>query len=230
MPKKKITNEIQDWYSNIPKSLLLKSHNPAYDQHKINLPFQMLILGPTGSTKTLTLIELIYRMPDTFAHIHIICRNRDEPLYKYLASKLKPEDLNITEGIDSIPNLDLFDKEQQNLVVFDDLVLEKNQKAISEYWIRSRKLNVSVIYLSQNFFGTPKPIRVNCSHIIIKKLSSMRDLGMIIKDFSLGQTKEELLAIYNYCTNDDKKNFLMIDIHSPVEKRFRKNLLEILQV
>jgi hypothetical protein len=43
-----------------------------------------------------------------------------------------------------LPNLDTFNKEEQSLVVFD-LVLEKNQAKIEEYYIRCRKLNVSVI-------------------------------------------------------------------------------------
>jgi len=47
-------------------------------------------------------------------------------LYNYLESKVDTG-LSITEGIDSAPNLDEFDKKEQTLIVMDDLVLEKTK-------------------------------------------------------------------------------------------------------
>ena len=47
--------------------------------------------------------------------------------------------------------MDTFDKDLQHLVIFDDMVLEKKQKAMSEMYIRGRKRGISVCYLSQSF-------------------------------------------------------------------------------
>ena len=88
-------------------------------------------------------------MNGTFNNIHIITKNKDEPLYNYLESKVD-NGLSITEGIDSAPNLDDFDKKEQSLIVMDDLVLEKNQKQLEQYFIRARKLNCSLVYLSHS--------------------------------------------------------------------------------
>ncbi len=144
-----------DFYKSMPKKYLLKSHNPNYKDHKLNLPFRMLIIGGSGAGKTQTLMNMIRVMNGTFNNIHIITKNKDEPLYNYLESKVD-NGLTITEGIDSAPNLDEFDKKEQSLIVMDDLVLEKNQKKLEQYFIRARKLNCSLVYLSQSCFAVPK--------------------------------------------------------------------------
>ena len=86
----------------------------------------MLIIGGSAAGKTQTLINLIRVMNGTFNNIHIITKNKDEPLYNYLESKVD-NGLTIWVGIDSAPNLDEFDKKEQSLIVMDDLVLEKTK-------------------------------------------------------------------------------------------------------
>jgi hypothetical protein len=70
------------------------------------------------------------------------------------------------------------DKEENNLIVLDDLVneSEKAQKPICDYFIRCRKKNCSIIYISQSFYAVPKMIRDNISYLIIKQVSSMKNL------------------------------------------------------
>jgi len=99
-PKKDVVNKhgIVDFYKSMPKKFLLQSHNPNYKDHKFNLPFRMLIIGGSGAGKTQTLMNLIRVMNGTF-------------LYNYLESKVD-NGLTITEGIDSAPNLDNFDKKR----------------------------------------------------------------------------------------------------------------------
>jgi len=104
-----------EWWifkKNMPKKFLLQSHNPNYKDHKLNLPFRMLIIGGSGAGKTQTLMNLICVMNGTFNNIHIMNKNRDEPLYNYLECKVD-NGLTITEGIDSAPNLDEFDKKNK---------------------------------------------------------------------------------------------------------------------
>jgi hypothetical protein len=229
-PKKKFDNSVTQWYSKIPDSLKTSYHNPNYHNHLMNLPFRLLIVGNSGSGKTTLVLELLHRMDDTFGNIIICTKNADEPLYKFLRTKIKAEQLQVYEGIEQIPDLDSFDPELQHLIVFDDLVLEKDQSTIEQYYIRSRKIakGVSCIYLTQNYFQTPKTIRINCNCIILKKLSSTRDLNMIMNDFSLGIDKDMLVSMYKFCT-EEKGNFLFIDIDAPIENRFRKNFLDIIK-
>jgi len=220
--------EIVDWYKKIPKKFLLKSHNPHFDTHHIKLPFRMIIAGNSGSGKTQTLLNLLYNMPDTFEKIFIVTKNKDEPLYNYLEDKLGKEGLSIKEGITELPDLDSLDKEQNNLIVLDDLVNEptKQQRPVCDYFIRARKKNCSIIYISQSFYAVPKLIRDNISYLIIKQVSSMKNLTMICRECSLGIEKKQLKKIYDDATQS-KQDFLLIDLEGDKDERFRKNFDEI---
>jgi ABC-type dipeptide/oligopeptide/nickel transport system ATPase component len=223
--------EIVDWYKKIPKKFLLKSHNPHFDTHHIKLPFRMIIAGNSGSGKTQTLLNLLYNMPDTFEKIFIVTKNKDEPLYNYLEDKLGKDGLTIKEGITELPDVDSLDKEQNNLIVLDDLVNEpsKQQRPVCDYFIRARKKNCSIIYISQSFYAVPKLIRDNISYLIIKQVSSMKNLTMICRECSLGIEKKQLKEIYDDATQS-KQDFLMIDLEGDKDERFRKNFDEIYQI
>ena len=229
MPSKKA--EIVDWYKKIPKKFLLKTHNPHYDTHHIKLPFRMIIAGNSGSGKTQTLLNLLYNMPNTFEKIFIVTKNKDEPLYNYLEDKLGKDGLSVKEGISELPDIDSLDKEQNNLIVLDDLVNEplKQQRPICDYFIRARKKNASIIYISQSFYQVPKLIRDNISYLIIKQVSSMKNLTMICRECSLGIDKTQLKNIYDDATKS-KQDFLLIDLEGDKDERFRKNFDEIYEV
>jgi ABC-type dipeptide/oligopeptide/nickel transport system ATPase component len=184
----------------------------------------MIIAGNSGSGKTQTLLNLIYNMPDTFENIYITTKNKDEPLYNYLEDKLKDEGLKITEGLENLPDLDQMDKEQNTLIILDDLVNEpaKQQRPIADYFIRARKKNCSLVYISQSFYQVPKLIRDNITYLIIKQVSSMRNLTMIARECSLGIDKNQLKKIYDDATAS-KQDFLLIDLEGDKDERFRKN-------
>jgi hypothetical protein len=223
--------EIVDWYKKIPKRFLLKTHNPHFDTHHIKLPFRLIIAGNSGSGKTQTLLNLLYNMPDTFERIFIVTKNKDEPLYNYLEDKLGDKGLSVKEGLGELPDLDALDKTQNNLIVLDDLVNEpaKQQRPICDYFIRARKKNCSIIYISQSFYAVPKLIRDNISYLIIKQVSSMKNLTMICRECSLGIEKSQLKKIYDDATQS-KQDFLLIDLEGDKDERFRKNFDEIYQI
>ena len=154
-PKKKVddppSNKIINMYEKIPKDLLESVENPNFYLHKLKLPFRMCIVAPSGSGKTnylVNLISLFSAGKGTFQSITIITRNKDEPLYKWI--EMKSDQIVIKEGLQNTPQLDKFDKNFNHLVVFDDLVLSKDLSMVENYYIRARKLNVSVIFISQN--------------------------------------------------------------------------------
>lgn len=224
-------NNLTQWYKKIPSGLLNKYHNPSFDKLLIGHPFRMGIIGSSGAGKSTLVLEIIHRMKDTFGNITLCCANADEPLYKFLRSKIKPEQLQVYEGYENIPPLDSLEKDTQHLVIFDDLVLSRRQDKIEEYFIRGRKISngVSMIYLTQSYWKTPKIIRLQWNFIILKKLSSTKDLKMIMNDFSLGIDKEILLKIYKECT-EEKSDFLLVDMDTDMEHRFRHNFLDILNI
>ena len=209
MTKKKVqsdendNNEIINFYElKKVKKLNKQSINPNYAQHGIKVPFRGLLIGSSGVGKTNLLLNIVNKMAGTFNHIYIYTK-ASEPLYDYLTSQLSSELLTIAYDLDSLRNFNDDNYYGQSLVIFDDMVNEKNQKAISELYIRGRKIKggISLLYLTQSYFQVPKIIRVQCQYIFILKTGSNRDLKLILSEFSLNTSPEVLLKIYNYCCN-----------------------------
>jgi ABC-type dipeptide/oligopeptide/nickel transport system ATPase component len=221
-PKKK--PEIINWYEKIPKKFLPKQHNPYYDIHHIKLPFRMLITGSSGSGKTQTLLSLLHNMPRTFEKIIITTKNKDEPLYNWLSDKFeKDPNFEMREiDKDGLPDLDKFDKEQNNLLVMDDLVGEKNQKPMEQFFLRARKKGCSLVYITQSYYAVPRMIRSNLTYLIIKQVSSMKNLTMIMREYDLGIDRTQLIDMYKQAT-ETKSGFLMIDLEGDEGKKFRKD-------
>ena len=63
--------------------------------------------------------------------------------------------------------------------------------------------------------------------MFLLKLSGNREVNLILLEFGLGVTKDEILALYEYATKE-KFSPLVIDMEESSDKRFRKGLLEIL--
>jgi Poxvirus A32 protein len=223
-----MSDEPINFYKKIPKDLLVEAENPNVELHKMKLPFRCCVVAPSGGGKTnwlINLVKLFCEGKGTFASVFILTRNADEPLYNFLKSK--HDSIQIKEGIHNLPNLDKsFDKKLNHLVVCDDLVLEK-QDNIEKYYIRCRKMGVSIIMISQSYFRISKLIRSNCNYLVILKLSGDRDMKLILTEFGLGLAKEQLLNMYKHATVK-KFNFLFVDMEEESEKRFRHNFLTVL--
>ena len=206
---------IKNFYELIPKQSK-SARNPGYEKHGLEVAFYMIIIGGSGSGKTNVLMSFIQLSSNTFSKIAICVKNADEPLYNLLQKKC--EGIEFYENGD-IPDMKDFEESTSSLIVFDDLVLEKDQSKISEYFIRGRKLGITCIYISQSYYKIPKIIRINCRYIILKKLSSNKDLKLIINEYNLNYNMEEILKLYEIATRDFT-DFLLIDTKDNI---FRKN-------
>ena len=68
------------------------------------------------------------------------------------------------------------DKENKILIVFDDLIADmihnKNlDSVVTELFIRGRKLNISLFFITQSYFKVPKDVRLNTNHFFIAENS-----------------------------------------------------------
>ena len=203
--------------------------NPNKGLHGFDIPFRICCVAPSGSGKSnfvTNLISLFSQGRGTFGLVVIVCKDREEALYKFLASK--SDQIQVVEGLHSLPTLDTFDKEVASLVIIDDMMLEKNQEKVCQYYIRCRKKNVSIAYLAQSYFVIPKVVRSNSNYLVLLKLSGDRDLNLILRENSLGVDKNTMLNLYKYATREKFSPFI-IDIESPDDDRkYRKGLLEYL--
>lgn len=220
--------ENTDFYKLIKKKD--KRHNPHYDKHRMTVPFRALIIGGTGAGKTTSFLEIVKRMPDTFNLIIVCCKSSCEPLYDYLRGKVSRDNLIFYEG-GTYPDIDDLKGSGQTLIVFDDLVLEKDQRKIAEFFIRGRKVGggISCVYLTQSYFSTPRIIRQQCSYILFKNIQDKKDLKTILREWSMNISVDELLKLYKKAFKKKKIDFFMIDNESEDELyRFRRNFTPII--
>ena len=150
-------------------------------------PYRILVIGGSGSGKTNLLLNLIENQPE-IDKIYLYAKDPYEAKYQYL--------INIREkiGIDHHYNPkayieysnDMHDvykniieynpgKENKILIVFDDLIADminnkKLNSLVSELFIRGRKLNISIVFITQSYFKVPKDVRLNTTHFSIVKI------------------------------------------------------------
>ena len=113
------------------------------------------------------------------------------------------------------------------LIVFDDIIShvmsdKKAQQVLKDLFIRCRKLNISLCFLTQYYFSVPKYVRLNCTHYFIFKLNNMRELQNIAINHSTAIDYKDFVKIYRDCTKEPN-NFLTIDTTQHANKRFKKN-------
>lgn len=218
--------QVRNFYETIPKNKDKEKQNPYMDTHHIKIPFRMMIVGASGSMKTNTALDIVEKFADTFYHITVVCRNKTEPLYKLMADSLPEDQFKIIEiqgdDLSDIPKINAIDKKHPSLVIFDDLVLVDDQGPIEEFFIRARKVECSVMYLAQSYFKSPKTIRLNLTHLVLKKIASLNDLSMILRDYTLSIDIDELRHMYQQCTQM-KLDWFMIAIDNPPGKQFFHN-------
>ena len=103
--------------------------------------------------------------------------------------------------------------ENKNLMVFDDLLLEK-QNACESYYVRGRHSNVDCFYLAQNYFKLPRQtIRENANFICLFT-QDLKNLNHIFEDHvGSDVTKEECRPLCKIAW-EKQHGFVIIDISS----------------
>ena len=189
--------EIPNYDSNIDKT---NSYKQLY-QYMPDDTFRMLICGNSGSGKTNMLYHMLMKPLLFYDQIHLYGKNLEQQKYQDMISTF--DDISQSVGYnvlvcsndDIVPVENLMDNTAQKIVIFDDFVCDKNQKPLIDYFIRGRHKNCSIIYLSQSFYGTPKDIRLNCSHFCIYEFPSSNERNLISRE--LGVDKEQYINATN---------------------------------
>ena len=107
------------------------------------------------------------------------------------------------------------DKENKILIVFDNMIagLVQNKKLnsiVTELFIRGRKLNISLVFITQSYFKVPKDVRLNTTHFLISKIPNKRELQQIAINHSSDISTEDFVNIYRKCTAEPYSFSLMI--------------------
>ena len=135
---------------------------------------------------------------------------------------------------DVFENIDDYNtkRKRRKLIVFHDMIADimtntKFQSIIKELFIRCRKLNISIIFITQSYFRTPKDVRLNSTHYLLMKIHSRKELQNIAQGNSGDIDFKHFLKIYKDCTKEPY-SFMTIDTTLPTSDpmRFRKNFSE----
>ena len=125
------------------------------------------------------------------------------------------------------------DKENKILIVFDDMIADmihnkKLNSIVTELFIRGRKLNISLVFITQSYFKVSNDVRRNTSHFFISKIPNKRELQQIAINYSSDISTKDFTNIYRKCTAEPY-SFLVNDttLASDHPLRFRKNIFNI---
>ena len=189
-------------------------------------------------------MSLIEDQPD-IDKIYLYAKDLYEAKYQYL--------INICEkvGIDHFDDLKAYtkhsndmrdvhihideynpDPENKTLIGFDDMIADminnrKLDSIVTELFIRGRKLNISLVFITQSYFKVPKDVRLNTTHFFIAKIPNKRELQQIAINHSSDINTKDFTNIYRKCTAEPY-SFLVNDttLASDNPLRFRKNIFK----
>ena len=143
----------------------LCSHNKNWP-YTPDHPYRILIVGGSGSGKTNVLLNLIENQPDT-DKIYLYAKDPYEAKYQHLINKregVSIDHLNDSKAFieysndmqDVYKNIDEYNPEKENkiLIVFDVMIAnmiynKKLNSIVTELFIRGRKLNISLVFITQ---------------------------------------------------------------------------------
>ena len=174
-------------------------HNKNWP-HTPDKPYRILLIRGSGSGKTNLVLNLIEDQPDIHK-IYLYAKDPYEAKYQYLI-KIR-EKVGIGHHNDPrayieysnnmhdvYKNIGEYNPDPENkTIVFGDMIADmiKNRKSdsiVTELFITGRKLNISIVFITQSYFKVPKDVSLNISHFFIKKVPNERELRQIATNHS----------------------------------------------
>ena len=115
------------------------------------------------------------------------------------------------------------DKKRKIFIVFDGMFADmiNNKKLntiITKLFIRGRKLNIYLVFITQSYFKVPEDVRLNSNHFFVVKIPNKRKLQQVALNHSSDINSKDFIKIGKECT-------ATLATDNPI--RFRKNIFNI---
>ena len=177
-----------------------KEHNRKWP-FILDHPYRILIISGPRSGKPNALLNLI-KEQDNIDKIYLYAKDLNEPKYEFLIKKREDagiKHLNDPNAFIECSNAmgDVYEnigdynsnRKRKVLIVFDDMIsdimINKTfQAIIKELFIRCRKLNISLVLITQSYFFAPKDVRLNSTHYLLMKTNNRKELQNIVINHS----------------------------------------------
>ena len=186
-----------------------KEHNEKWS-YIPDHPYIIIIIGGSGLGKINALINLINEQND-IDKICLYAKDLSEPKYEHLIKKRENAGIKhlnnpntfikCSNMMDDIyENINDYISIRKKAIVFDDMIADimtnkKFQSIIKELFIRCRKLNISLVFITQSDFSVPKDVRLNSTHLIMK-MNNRKEWQNIAIDHSADIDYKDFIKIY----------------------------------
>ena len=112
-------------------------------------------------------------------------------------------------------------------MIADMINNKKLNPIVTELFIRGRKLNISIVFITLSYFKVPKDLRLNSTYFFIMEILIKRELQQIVLNHSSDTDFKDFIKIFKKCTAEPY-SFLVNDTTLPLDNplKLRKNLLK----
>ena len=175
--------------------------------HKLTTPFNMYIVGSTGSGKTYTLLKILEKeMFQEFTYINLIFptyeNNKTYPEWMF---KDDPKFfvLNVSqENVEAY--LNLIERNYRNtnsMIILDDCAsrqsVKKRTSSLVDIAFHGRHAGFSTVVISQHFGAITPAFRDNCQHVLVFYTLDESDWDVVSRNFLPRLSKDKRNEIYD---------------------------------
>lgn len=213
----------------VSSSIKLKRHGDLLPNS-----IRCIIAGPSNCGKTNLLISMIESEHGLrFENIYIYTKTLEQDKYKYLRQILKPiKGIAFFAFSSSEKVIAPGEAKKNSIIIFDDVICDKNQESMRNYYCLGRHRNIDCFYLTQTYAKVSKHlIRDNCNFLILFRQDEMNlkrvfnDMG-VSSDMSFKQFQRFCLECWK-----EKYGFVVIDLDSDVNNgRYRNGFSKYLKI
>ena len=105
---------------------------------------------------------------------------------------------------DVYKNIENYNPGKKRKIFDDDMIAdminnEKLNPVVTELFIRGRKLNISIVFITQSYFKVPKDVRLSSTYFLIMKIPSKRELQQIALNHLSDIDFKDFIKIYKKC-------------------------------
>ena len=225
------------------KPIKLKEYEVKQSKYNVvsKLPLRAIILGPSGSGKSILLQNMILDLYDKcFKRIYIFSPsiNVDYQTWEPVKKMIEKEIIN---NDDEQFYFDHYDEEalfniintQRKIIEYqkkhnhtrlysvlivvddfaDDVRFSRNSKLLHSLFTRGRHSQISTVVATQKFNALSPIIRVNASDLYVFRLRNYSDLQAFLDEVSAIAPKDIILEMYRLAT-DEAYSFLTVKLTS----------------
>ena len=98
-------------------------------------------------------------------------------------------------------------------MIADMINNKKLNSIVIELFTRSRKLNISPVFIAQSYFRVPKDVRLNYTHFYIMKIPDKRELPQVALNHSSVIDFKDFIKIYKECTAEPYSFLVIMILH-----------------